>query len=116
MAPLTKVAQEDRGEIGVAARGGDGDAVADRPEDEPGQPLLKAEPDRGGDRAVDDRDAAGGAAQQNRLAEAPVNGSLEPIDVMAACADHQTSAPPPNEKNDRKKDEAAKAIERPNTI
>ena len=29
---------------------------------------------------------------------------------------HHTSAPPPNEKNDRKKDEAAKAIDRPNTI
>src|SRR5882724_9464781 len=29
---------------------------------------------------------------------------------------HQTSAPPPKEKNDRKKELAAKAIERPNTI
>src|SRR3546814_17401349 len=32
------------------------------------------------------------------------------------CAIHQTSAPPPNEKNDRKKELAAKAIDRPNTI
>src|SRR3546814_19529946 len=30
-------------------------------------------------------------------------------------ARHQTSAPPPKEKNDRKKLEAAKAIERPKT-
>src|SRR3546814_14234680 len=29
---------------------------------------------------------------------------------------HQTSAPPLNEKKERKKDEAAKAIDRPNTI
>src|SRR3546814_11530937 len=29
---------------------------------------------------------------------------------------HQTSAPPPNEKNDRKKELAANAIDRPNTI
>jgi hypothetical protein len=29
---------------------------------------------------------------------------------------HQTSAPPPNEKNDKKKLDAAKAIDRPNTI
>jgi hypothetical protein len=31
-------------------------------------------------------------------------------------ARHQTSAPPPNEKNDRKKLDAAKAIDRPKTI
>jgi hypothetical protein len=29
---------------------------------------------------------------------------------------HQTSAPPPNEKNDRKKLDAAKAMDRPKTI
>lgn len=36
--------------------------------------------------------------------------------ALIGTADHQTSAPPPNEKNDRKKLDAAKAIERPKTI
>ena len=35
---------------------------------------------------------------------------------MGVARLHQTSAPPPNEKNDRKKLDAAKAIERPKTI
>ncbi|WP_449579283.1 hypothetical protein [Paracoccus mutanolyticus] len=35
---------------------------------------------------------------------------------MFKAARHQMSAPPPNEKNDRKKLDAAKAMDRPNTI
>src|SRR3546814_8880864 len=35
---------------------------------------------------------------------------------MVRAIGHQTSAPPPKEKNDRKKLDAANAIDRPNTI
>src|ERR1700694_2960704 len=36
--------------------------------------------------------------------------------VLAHDVSHQISAPPPNEKNERKNEAAAKAIDRPNTI
>lgn len=51
--------------IRVAARGEDGDAMADRPEHETGDPLLEAEADGGGQRAVDDREPARRAAEQD---------------------------------------------------
>src|SRR5579871_202574 len=41
-----------------------------------------------------------------------MQGDFEAINMIA----HATSAPPPNEKKERKKLEAAKAIEMPNTI
>jgi len=39
------VTDEDGREIGVAARGNDGDAVPGSPEDQPGNPLLEPEAD-----------------------------------------------------------------------
>jgi hypothetical protein len=51
------------------------------------------------------------------LGQRPVDRDREARHRVALAARHQTSAPPPNEKNDRKKLElAAKAIDRPNTI
>eukprot|EP01040_Poterioochromonas_malhamensis_P020282 gene20284-biopygen6325 len=46
-----------------------------------------------------------------------MDGRDEAVDRFI-CGDavHQISAPPPKEKNDRKKLEAANAIDRPNTI
>jgi hypothetical protein len=44
-----------------------------------------------------------------------VNGSLEPLEMLAG-ADHAISAPPPKLKKLRKKLDAAKAIDRPKTI
>src|SRR5262249_23769742 len=65
----------------------------------------------GRDRAVDDGDRARGAAEQDRLRQRPVQRHLVTLDRA-----HVTSAPPPKEKKDRKKLDAAKAIEMPNTI
>src|SRR5713101_1872966 len=67
-------------------------------------------PDRGGQGAIENRDRARRAAEQDVLGERAMNGCCKSRDL------HQTSAPPPKEKNDRKKELAAKAIERPNTI
>src|SRR3546814_4216230 len=53
------------------------------------------------------------AAEEDRLGERPVQRHLEAVDGTGA---HQTKAPPPNEKKDRKKLDAAKAIDRPKTI
>ena len=88
-----------------------GKRVADRPNDEAGDPKTQAEPDRARQRPVDDGERPRRAAEQNRLGQRPVDGGIE-----TCCVLHQTSAPPPNEKNDRKKLDAAKAMLRPNTI
>src|SRR6202163_4849907 len=46
-----------------------------------------------------------------------MNGSLESGDrFLSEDFSHQINAPPPNEKKERKKEDAANAIDRPNTI
>src|SRR5215467_510737 len=68
-------------------------------------------------RPVEDRDRARRAGEQDRFCQRPVHRRFETRNrLVAHNLRHQISAPPPNEKKDRKKDEAAKAIERPNTI
>src|SRR3546814_8179159 len=57
------------------------------------------------------------AAEQDRLGQGAMDGREESADRRVRIeVRHQTSAPPPNEKNDRKKELAANAIDRPNTI
>src|SRR3546814_7098739 len=95
---------EDRGEGGIATRGEHGDAVPDRPDDDACDPLLQAEPDRRGQRAVDDRKAPRGAAEQERGPEAPMNGHLEALNMAAGILYgdvHAISAPPPDRTNPR---------------
>ena len=95
----------------------DGGGMADDPEQEPGDPQAQAEAQRRRQRAVEDRDRARRAAEQDRLGQRAMDRRDEAWDgFVSGKALHQISAPPPNEKNDRKKLEAAKAIERPNTI
>src|SRR3546814_17755797 len=55
------------------------------------------------------------AAEQQRRAERAVDRHFEAVDMLAAT-DHAISAPPPKLKKDRKKLDAANAIDRPNTI
>ncbi len=52
------------------------------------------------------------------LRQCAVDRNREARDLIGMMqeARHQTSAPPPNKKNDRKKLDAAKAIDRPKTI
>ena len=77
-------------------------------------PEAQAEADRGGERAVDDRDRARRAAEQDRFGQRAMDGRVEAGDGRIVL--HQTSAPPPNWKKVRKKLDAAKAIDRPKTI
>ena len=79
-----------------------------------GDPEAQAQPDGGGERAVDDRDRARRAAEQDRLGQSAMDRGVEAGDRLVML--HQTSAPPPNWKKDRKKELAAKAIDRPKTI
>ena len=74
----------------------------------------RPKPDGGGERAIDDRDRARRAAEQDRLGERAMDWRIEAGNRLGLF--HQTSAPPPNWKNDRKKLDAAKAIDRPKTI
>src|SRR3546814_6040375 len=55
------------------------------------------------------------AAKEERAAERAMDRYLEPLDVLSGT-DHEISAPPPKLKKDRKKLEAAKAIDKPKTI
>src|SRR3546814_18313075 len=112
MAFLTEMAGQNGHEVGIALRGEHRERVPERPDHQPGDPLLQPQTKRGGDRPVDDRDCTRGAPEQNRLGKRPVQRSLEPLD-MGACPDHEISAPPPKLKKLRKKEEAAKAIDSP---
>src|SRR3546814_18486115 len=110
---LAEVTGQDGCEVGIAFRCEHREAVSGEPEQQPRDPLLKPQPHRGGECAVEDRDPARRAAEQDRLGERPVQRHFEAVDGTGA---HQTSAPPPKLQKDRKKLDAAKATARPNTI
>src|SRR5690606_29918519 len=76
------------------------------------QPEAQAEAERGCERAVEDGNRARRAAEKDRLGQRAMDRHRE----SGNCLVHHTSAPPPKEKKLRKKLEAAKAMERPNTI
>src|SRR5216684_429402 len=99
-------------ELRIALGGPDRGGLTENPEQETGEPQPQAETERRRQGAVEDRDRARRAAEQNVFGERAMNGCCKSGDLLL----HQTSAPPPKEKNERKKELAAKAIERPNTI
>src|SRR5215472_10160028 len=112
---ITQVSAHDVDELRVALCGPDRRHVPDRPEDKSGDPKAQPQSDSSRERAVGDRDRAGRTAKQDRLGQGAMDRRFEPGDRIVDLA-HQTRAPPPNEKNDRKNELAANAIERPNTI
>ncbi len=79
-----------------------------------GDPEAQAKADRGGQRAVDDRDRARRAAEQDRLGQRAMDRRLEAGDALGLL--HRDQRPAAELKNDRKKLDAAKAIDRPKTI
>jgi len=107
-----QMSAHDIDKCGIALGGPDGGHVADEPEDETRDPEPQSKSKGRSKRAVHDRDGPRRAAHQNRLSECAVNGHDKTCDRFI----HQTTTPPPKEKNDRKKLEAANAIDRPNTI
>src|SRR5216684_3076944 len=98
-------------ELRIALRRPDRGGLTENPKQETGDPQPQAETKSCGERAVENRDRARSAAEQDVFGERAMNGCCKSGDLL-----HQTSAPPPKEKNERKKELAAKAIERPNTI
>src|SRR5215471_17870653 len=112
---ITQVSAHDVDELRVALCGPDRRHVTDRPEHKSCDPEAQPQSDSSRERAVGDRDRAGRTAKQDRLRQGAMDRRFEPGDRIVDLA-HQTRAPPPNEKNDRKNELAANAIERPNTI
>src|SRR5690606_7360437 len=92
--------------------------MADGPAGDADQPEAQAEAHGPGQRSIHDGDGARSAAEQDMLGQRPMDRDYESrhrVELFEA-ARHQMSAPPPNEKNDRKNELAAKAMDRPNTI
>ncbi|KAK0352236.1 hypothetical protein LTR94_021674 [Friedmanniomyces endolithicus] len=65
---LAKMAKEHRGEARITSRREYGEAVASGPEQHPGEPLLEAKANSGGQRAVDDGEHARCAAKEEARA------------------------------------------------
>jgi hypothetical protein len=80
------------------------------PKQDADQPEPQAEAERLRQRAVEDGDRARGAAKQDGSVSARWRGAVNP------GTGSSISAPPPKEKKERKKLEAAKAMLRPKTI
>src|SRR6267142_3038607 len=111
MAGDTQMAAHHVDELRIALRRPDRGRLTENPKQETGDPQPQAETKSCGERAVENRDRARSAAEQDVFGERAMNGCCKSGDLL-----HQTSAPPPKEKNERKKELAANAIERPNTI
>src|SRR5262249_56413094 len=101
-------------ELGVTLRGPDRGGVTDGPDEKSGNPEPEPKRDGGSKRAIGNRNRAWCTAKQDRVGERAMHRRMETGDDFSVF--HQTSAPPLNEKKERKKLEAAKAMERPNTI
>src|SRR5262249_22682122 len=117
MRRIAEVPARDVNELRVASCGPDRRHVPDRPQQEAGDPQAKSQSDGSRQSAVSDRDRAGRAAKQDRFRQGAMDRRFEPGDrIVRQDLAHQTTAPPPKEKKDRKNELAANAMERPNTI
>src|SRR6516164_10276977 len=96
----------------IALGGPDRGSLTENCNQQTGEPQAQAETERRRQGAVENCDRARRAAEQDVLGECPMDRYCKSNDPLF----HQTSAPPPKEKNERKKELAANAIERPNTI
>src|ERR1700752_2746082 len=108
----TEVPADDLDKVRVALGGPDGDHVANKPKQKAGDPKAQADAEGSCERAVDDGDRPRRTAHQDGLGQRAMYRHHETSDLTV----HQIVTPPPNEKNDRKKLEAANAIDSPNTI
>src|SRR5689334_12802125 len=86
--------------------------MAERPDQKAGNPQTQAEAERRGHGAVEDGDRPRRATEQDRLSQGAMYRRREAFNGPV----HQIRTPPPNEKNARKKLDAANAIDNPKTI
>ena len=64
-------------ELRILLRGPDRSGMADRPNDEAWDPEPKPKADRGGQRAIGDRDRARSPAKQDWIGQRPMDGRVE---------------------------------------
>src|ERR1700724_3022995 len=107
-----EMSTHDLDEVRIALGRPDGGHMADEPEQEASNPKAQTDAECSRERAVDDGDGARRTAHQDRFGQRAMYRRHEAWDLRI----HQITTPPPKEKNDRKKLDAAKAIDRPNTI
>ena len=98
--------------VRIALGGPNGDHMADEPEKKARDPEPQTDAEGGSERSIEDRDGPRRAPHEDRLCQRAMDWRHEAWDLAV----HQISTPPPKEKNDRKKLDAANAIDRPNTI
>lgn len=101
-------------ELRVAFRCPDSAGVSEHPDHESGYPQPQAERDGSRECAIGDSHRPRRSAQQDRIGERTMDRHVEAGDVPDGLC--HSSAPPLNEKKDRKKLEAANAMDNPNTI
>jgi hypothetical protein len=119
MGGVAQMPAHDLDEVGIALCRTDGGKLRYDPEGEAGDPETQTKTERCRQRSVEDGDGARGATEQDRFGQGAVYGNAKIRDRAAILKKqvlHQISAPPPKEKKDRKKLDAAKAMERPKTI
>src|ERR1700691_4583487 len=107
----------DVDELRVTLGGPDRGRLPDGPDQRAEDPEPQPQGDGSRERPIGDSDRPRRAAEQDDVGQRAMNRREEARRVVGiVCAPHQTSAPPEKEKNDRKKPDAANAIDRPNTI
>src|SRR5260364_161039 len=113
-----QVPAHDLDEVRIAFGGPDRHAMADRPEQKPRDPEPQPQAERRSERAIENGDGARRTAEQDRLGQGAAHSDRKAGNRLIGMERslHQITAPPPNEKNARKKLDAAKAIESPKTI
>ena len=78
-------------EGGIALGGPHRRQMADQPDSDADDPEAQAQPDGGGERAVDDRDRARRAAEQDRFGERAMDGRIEAGDGLVRSPSDQRS-------------------------
>src|SRR5258708_36820359 len=115
MRGIAQMTAHDVDELCVAFGGPYRGCMANDPEQKTWNPKPQSKRDRRGERAVGNGDSTRRAAEQDWVAERATDGRVKAGNLFGEIG-HQITAPPPNEKNDKKKLDAANAIARPNTI
>ncbi len=110
---MLDVPGEDLHELRINARAPHCQRMADEPEHQPRNPQLQAQAHGSGERAVRNGDRARRTAHEDRFGQRAVQRHLEARKVAGRA---HTTAPPEKLKNDRKNEDAANAMLKPNTI
>src|SRR6516165_6018699 len=108
----TKVPADDFDKVRVVLGGPDGDHVADEPKQKARDPQAQTDAECSGECSVNNGDRPRRAAHEDRFGQRAMYRRDEAWNLTG----HQITTPPPKEKNDRKKLDAANAIDNPNTI